>query len=150
MPPHVSIVFKELYDEINSAKRQQWMMTNYCVLILAAIYAINLSDYSVLLIGIAVITAMMGSWLLLRVQCHLARSRIRLDKLHKTYFSEDELRAIGLSDKEINALDEAKPWRQYRRGWEFLIVLIAVLWVGAIVVFLSYIPDVSGAESAGL
>ncbi len=61
MPPHVSIVFKELLDDINSTKRQQWTITNYCVLILAAIYAVNLSDYGALLINMALITAIVGS-----------------------------------------------------------------------------------------
>ena len=79
------------------------------------------------------------------MQSHLARSRIRLDKLEKTYFDEDELRAIGLNDKEITALRDGKRHylAQYLRGWEFLIVLIGVLWIGAFIVG-------SGAESAAL
>jgi hypothetical protein len=141
MPPHVSIVFKELFDEVKSTKRQQWIMTNYCVLILAAIYAAQLPYASPL----AVITAIVGSGLLLKMQSHLARSRIRLDKVHKTYFDEDQLKAIGLTNKEITALrDEKRHYlAHYLRGWEFLIILIGVLWVGAFIV-------VSGAESAAL
>ncbi len=141
MPPHVSIVFKELFDEVKSTKRQQWIMTNYCVLILAAIYAAQLPYASPL----AVITAIVGSGLLLKMQSHLARSRIRLDKVHKTYFDEDQLKAIGLTNKEITAVRDEKQhyFVQYLRGWEFLIILIGVLWVGAFIV-------VSGAESAAL
>jgi chromate transport protein ChrA len=104
MPPHVAIVFKELFEELWSTKRQQWTTTNYCVLILAAIYAAQLPYASPL----AVITAIVGSGLLLKMQSHLARSRIRLDKVHKTYFDEEELRAIGLTDKEIKALRDEK------------------------------------------
>jgi hypothetical protein len=110
MPPHVSVVFKQLYDEIVFAKRQQWTMTNYCVLILAAIYAARVSNYGPLLTYLGFIAAFVGSLFLLRTQLHIARSRIRLDKLHKIYFTEDELRAIGLNDKEIKALDG--------KGWE--------------------------------
>ncbi len=152
MPPHGSIVFKELFDDINSTKRQQWTITNYSVLILAAIYVVNLSDYGALLINMALITAIVGSALLLRIQWHMARSRIRLDKIYKTYFVEDELKAVGLSDKEIKALGDERRWRRYlrayRRGWEVLIVLIGVLWVGAMLVFLVYVPG--EAESTGL
>src|SRR6266566_1627147 len=141
MPPHVSIVFKELFDEVKSTKRQQWIMTNYCVLILAAIYVQQLPYASPL----AVITAIVGSGLLLLMQWHMARSRIRLDEVHKAYFDERELRAIGLTDKEITTLRDEKQHylAQYLRGWEFLIVLIGVLWVGAFIV-------ISGAESAAL
>src|SRR6266568_4930861 len=141
MPAHVSTVFKQLFDEVKSTKRQQWIMTNYCVLILAAIYAAQLPYASPL----AVITAIVGSGLLLKMQSHLARSRIRLDKVHKTYFDEDQLKAIGLTDKEIKVVRGEKQHylAQFLRGWEFLIVLISVLWVGAFIV-------VSGAQSAAL
>jgi hypothetical protein len=130
MPPHVSIVFGKLFDEINSTKRQQWITTNYCVLIHAAIYAVELPGY------LAVATAIVGSALVLWMQWHIARSRMRLDKLHKIYFREDELRDTGLSGAEIKGLDTQTQLQQSLRGWEFPIVLIGVLVVGAIVVWL--------------
>jgi hypothetical protein len=34
MPQHVSIVFKELFAELQAFKRQQWTITNYAILIL--------------------------------------------------------------------------------------------------------------------
>ena len=141
IPPNISIVFKQLFEELWSSKRQQWTTTNYCVLMLAAIYVQQLPYASPL----AVITAIVGSGLLLKMQSHLARSRIRLDKVHKTYFDEDELKAIGLTDKEIKVVrDEKRHYlAQYLHGWEFLIVLPGVLWVGAFIV-------ISGAESAAL
>jgi hypothetical protein len=141
MSPQISIVFKELFDEVKSTKRQQWIITNYCLLILAAVYALQLPYASPL----AVITAIVGSGLLLKMQSHLARSRIRLDKVHKTYFDEQELKAIGLTDKKIKALSDEKRHylAQYLHGWEFLFALIGVLWIGAFIV-------VSGAESVAL
>ncbi len=61
-------------------------------------------------------------------------------------------RAVGFSDKEIKALGDERRWRRYlrayRRGWDVLIVLIGVLWVGAMLVFLVYVPG--EAESTGL
>jgi hypothetical protein len=41
MPPHVSAVFTELFEHIRFMKRQQWTITNYGALILAAIYAVR-------------------------------------------------------------------------------------------------------------
>jgi hypothetical protein len=41
MPPHVEIVFKQLFEELKSMKQQQWTITNYGVLTLAALYAVK-------------------------------------------------------------------------------------------------------------
>jgi len=110
MSPHVSTVFKELFDEIKSAKRQQWTITNYGLLILGAIYGVrhqlpvevtHLQSKLKFLAILAIATAVLGSGFLLRIQSHMARSRCRLDKLHRTYFTPDELRGIGLIDEEI-------------------------------------------------
>jgi len=43
MPPHILAVFNQLFDELKSMKQQQWTITNYGLLILAAIYAVKLS-----------------------------------------------------------------------------------------------------------
>jgi uncharacterized integral membrane protein len=149
MSPHVSAVFKELFEELKSAKQQQWTITNYGVLILAAIYAVrhqlpvevtHLQSKLKFLAILAIATAVLGSCLLLRIQSHMARSRCRLDKLHKTYFTPNELRDIGLTDKERNNL-EGETWRHYFRqwwrGWEFLLALILVLVAGAVLVCLA-------------
>jgi len=141
MPLHVSIVFKELFEELRFAKRQQWVMTNYCVLILAAIYTVRLPQLSLMLKYIAIATAIIGSLFLLQMQRHIARSRKRLEKFHRTYFAENDLRGIGLTDKEIKKiiLGEKKVrtrFAQFWRGWEFFIVLISVLGGGALLVWL--------------
>ncbi len=88
-----------------------------------------------------VATGIVGSALLLRMQWHIARSRMCLDKLHKIYFNGDELRATELNDEEINGLGDQTQLRQSLRGWEFLIVLVGVLVVGAIVVWLHIVHD---------
>jgi len=140
MSPHVSTVFKELFEELKSAKQQQWTITNYGVLILAAIYWVKLPEVShgqSKLKFLAIATAVVGSFLLLRIQSNMARSRCRLDKLHKTYFEPDELEGIGLTDRQIRNLGNETWWRYFRQGWEFLVALILVLVVGAILVCLA-------------
>ena len=70
MSPHVAAVFKELFEEIKSAKQQQWTITNYGVLILAAIYAVRhqlpeVPHSQSKLKFLAIATAVVGSVLLL-------------------------------------------------------------------------------------
>jgi hypothetical protein len=38
MLPHVSTVFKELFEELKSVKQQQWTITNYGALICRHLY----------------------------------------------------------------------------------------------------------------
>ena len=78
MPPHVEIVFKQLFEELKSMKQQQWTMTNYGILILAAIYAVKLPGVphsQMWLKVVAILTAAFGSFLLLRIQSNMVRTR---------------------------------------------------------------------------
>jgi len=143
MSLHVSTVFKELFDELKSMKQQQWTITNYGVLILAAIYTVTVPEVGhahSLLKGLAIATAVVGAILLLRIQSNMARTRCRLDKLQKTYFMPDELEGIGLTDKERTNLGDKTYWHyfaQWIRGWEFSLALMGVLGVGAFLVSLA-------------
>ena len=68
MPPHILAVFNQLFDELKSMKQQQWAITNYGVLILAAIYAIKLPGVphsQTYLKVLAWVTAIVASGLLL-------------------------------------------------------------------------------------
>jgi hypothetical protein len=64
MPPHILAVFNQLYEELKSMKQQQWTITNYGALILAAIYAVKLpgiSQSQTILKVLAFTTAIVGS-----------------------------------------------------------------------------------------
>jgi hypothetical protein len=141
MRPHILAVFNQLYEELKSMKQQQWTITNYGVLILAAIYAVKLPGLphsQWWLRGLAILTAIAGSCLLFRVQYNMAGTRCRLDEVHKAYFTPDELRNVGLTKEEINKLqdDPCPRWRaHWWRGWEFSVPLMAVLVVGAVLVW---------------
>jgi uncharacterized protein YjiS (DUF1127 family) len=143
MSPHVAAVFKELFEEIKSAKQQQWTITNYGALILAAIYWVrhqlpagvtHLQSKLKFLAILAIATAVLGSFLLLLIQSDMKRSRRRLDELHKNYFTRDELEDIGLTDSQIRNLGNGTWWYYFRRGGPFLVALIFVLWAGAVLV----------------
>jgi hypothetical protein len=103
---------------------------------------IDQNHVTVVLADLPPLIAAVGSFFLLRIQSHMARSRDRSDKLHKTYFTPNELRDIGLTDDEINNLGDENDlqgkrwWRSanWWRGLEFTGPLIFVLWIGAILV----------------
>jgi len=143
MPPHILAVFNQLFDELKSMKQQQWAITNYGLLILAAIYAVKLSGvphsqtYLKILVGATVVV---GSLFLLRIQTNMARTRYRLDDMHNKFFISNELEDIGWTDKEIRRL-QYRPWRRklahWCRGLEFTMPLILVLLGGAVLVYLA-------------
>jgi len=141
MPPHVLAVFNQLFEELRLMKQQQWAITNYGALILAAIYAVKLSGvpHSQTYLKISVgLTAVVGSLLLLRIQSNMARTRCRLDGMYNKFFISNELEDIGLTDKEIRRL-QYRPWRRWWanwwRGWEFTGPLSLVLMAGALLVY---------------
>jgi hypothetical protein len=134
--PHITAYLGHLFDQLKFMKQQQWAITNYGVLILAAIYAINLAPLGharpwlkVLAVGATVV----GSCLLLRIQDDMSKVRRRLQTLLTTYFTPDELKGVGLTDEEINDLIAGKRY-SWRRGMEFTGALMAVLLIGAILV----------------
>jgi len=122
MSPHVSTVFKELFEEIKSAKQQQWTEVTH------------LQSKLKFLAVLAIATAVLGSFLLLLIQSNMKRSRRRLDELHKNYFTRDELEDIGLTVSQIRNLGNETWWYYFRRGGAFLVALIFVLLAGAVLV----------------
>ena len=143
MPPHILAVFNQLFEELRLMKQQQWAITNYGALILAAIYAVKLSGvpHSQTYLKISVgLTAVVGSLLLLRIQSNMAGVRYRLDDMHNKFFISNELQDIGLTDKERERL-QYRPWRRKLAYWcgglEFTVPLILVLIAGAVLVYLN-------------
>jgi hypothetical protein len=48
MPHHVEIAYKDAVDNIRFYKRQQWMTTNYAILIYAVIFLVSARFFSLL------------------------------------------------------------------------------------------------------
>jgi hypothetical protein len=146
MPPHILAVFNQLYEELKAMKQQQWTITNYGALILAAIYAVrqqfpDVGHAQSKLKVLAFVIAIVGSGLLLRVQYNMVGTRYRLDDIHNNFFTSNELKAIGWSDEERRRLhDERRQrrWAYWHQGfWDFSVPLMLVLWGGAILVCLA-------------
>ena len=73
MPQHVASGYKELVDGLKSMKEQQWRITNYAVLLLAAVFAVaakglNVPHLSSKLNFLIALTAVIGTVLLIKIQ----------------------------------------------------------------------------------
>jgi uncharacterized membrane protein YeaQ/YmgE (transglycosylase-associated protein family) len=115
MPPHILAVFNQLYEELKSMKQQQWTITNYGALILAAIYAVKIPGVShsqTYLKVLALVTAIAGSCLLIWVQYNMAQRRWRVDEIHNNFFTSRELKGIGWTNEDIKRLHD-EPWRPW-------------------------------------
>jgi len=135
MSDHVKTIFKELFDGLETMKQQQWKITNYAVLLLAAAFALKAKTNPSAFWIFAWAPSIGGSLLLLRIQWNLGRYRMRIDGLHKAYFTEQELLDIGLKESELKSLGRQTQFQQSIRGWEFLSALIAVLFGGSLLIF---------------
>jgi len=99
---------------------------------------LNVSHLASKLKCVSIVAAVLGSFLLLRLQYNMARYRARLDKMDATYFTDPELESAGLTGEEIHDLRNQTRRRRiehFINGWEFTAALLVVLWGGWILVF---------------
>lgn len=131
MPQAVAIIYKELFDELKSAKQQQWTITNYLLAALAAIFGVAKSlgrDLSfcekTVATALATLALVCVLSLLVKIQCQMKNTRRRLDRVEapeSNYFSANERDILELKP---SADDPA------RRGLLFLAVLVGASLVG--------------------
>ena len=128
MPEHVETAYKGAVDNIIFLKRQQWLATNYALLVYAAIFLISAhyfsrTDVSRNWLGVLTIATFVIHWCMLHVfQRSIEKFRNRLGWIYRTYFSEDERAGLDLQ------LEPRSYWYQP----ELYIGLIAVSLVGAV------------------
>jgi hypothetical protein len=136
MSDHVKTIFKQLFDEQTAINQQQWKITNYAVLLIAAAFTLS-AHYGVnprMVVAVVWIAFFVGAGLLLRLQWDLGRYRNRIDRVHKAYFNETELIAIDVTPSERASLGTRSTCEQAARGLEFTLALIGVVFGGALLV----------------
>jgi hypothetical protein len=96
MPRHVEIAYKEAADNIIFYKRQQWMATNYAILVYALILVLSArffsrTDMARGLLGVlTALTFLYHLYTLKLLQDAVAALRLRLEWIYRTYFTADE------------------------------------------------------------
>ena len=102
MPGHVTATYRDAVDNILFLKRQQWLATNYVLLLYAAIFVISAhffsrTDVARNWLGILTIAAFVVHWWMLHMfQRSIEKFRNRLVWLYTTYFSEEERAGLDL------------------------------------------------------
>jgi hypothetical protein len=127
MPHHVEIAYKDAVDNIRFYKRQQWMTTNYAILIYAVIFLVSArffsrTDFARGWLGaLAVLTFVCHLSMLKLFQDAITSYRLRLAWIYRSYFAPDERTGLNLSF-------EARPYLHETVG---LLGLVAVSGAGA-------------------
>jgi len=128
MPGHVAAAYRDAVDNIVFLKRQQWLATNYVLLLYVAIFVISAhyfsrTDVARNWLGVITIAAFVVHWWMMHsFQRSIENFRNRLVWIYRTYFSEEERGGLDLR------LEPRSYWYQP----EVYIGLLAVSFVGAL------------------
>jgi hypothetical protein len=133
MPRHVEIAYKEAADNILFYKRQQWMATNYAILVYALILALSArffsrTDMARGLLGVlTVLTFLYHMYTLKLLQDAISSLRLRVEWIYRTYFTAEERSGL-------NFPLEARPSFQ---GVDLLgLVAVSVIGAGLTLIYL--------------
>jgi hypothetical protein len=128
MPGQIAAAYRDAVDNILFLKRQQWLATNYVLLLYAAIFVISAhyfsrTDVARNWLGILTIIAFVVHWGMLHLfQSSIEKFRNRLVWIYRSYFSDEE--RVGL-DLRLEP-------RSYWYEPEVYIGLLAVSFIGAL------------------
>lgn len=128
MPGQVEVAYRDAVDNIIFLKRQQWVATNYTLLVYAAIFVISAqyfsrTDFARNALGVLTIAALFIHWYMLHLfQRVIQKFRARLDWIYRTYFSAEERANLEFPQGPRSYWDEP----------EAFVGLLAVSFVGAV------------------
>ena len=102
MPVHVEATYKEAVDNVMFLKRQQWVATNYAILVYAAIFVISSqyfsrTDFARNSLGvIAIVVFVVHCYMMYLFQRETEKFRTRLYWIYRTYFNGEERAGLDL------------------------------------------------------
>jgi hypothetical protein len=128
MPGHVEAAYEEAVDNVLYLRKQQWMATNYALVIYAAIFLISAhyfsrTDAARNWLGIITIVTFFVHWYMLNsYQGVIDKLRSRLIWIYRTYFTGEERTGLDFQ------LEPRSTWYQP----EGYVGLLAVSFIGAV------------------
>ena len=128
MPEHIGAAYNAAVQNILFLRRQQWLATNYALLLYAAIFVISAhyfgrTDAARNWLGLLTIATFFVHWYMLNsFQLAITRFGDRLSWIYRTYFSNEEFAGFG------SPLQTRPLWYQP----ESYIGLLALSFVGAL------------------
>ena len=128
MPEHVKAAYRGAVDNILFLKRQQWLATNYVLLLYVAVFLISAhyfsrTDVARNWLGIITIITFFVHWYMLNsFQGAIEKFRSRLIWIYRTYFTAEERSGLDLQ------LEPRSSWYQP----EGYIGLLVVSLIGAV------------------
>ena len=96
MPEHIKLAYEDAVNNMMFFKRQQWVATNYAILVYAAIFVISAeyfsrTDFARNWLGIiAIATFSFHLYVIYSFDAAINKFRERLDWIYRTYFSGEE------------------------------------------------------------
>ena len=96
MPEHIKLAYDDAVNNMMFFKRQQWVATNYAILVYAAIFVISAeyfsrTDFARNWLGIiAIATFFFHLYVIYSFDAAINKFRERLDWIYRTYFSGEE------------------------------------------------------------
>ena len=133
MSQAVATIYRALIDELKFAKEQQWKVTNYLLVSLAAIFGIGKAlgtltvCEKILATAFVVAAVVFGVYVLYDLQRHLGKSRDRLEAIEK-----EESKCFTPEERKLLQLEQYQS--TFRRGLSILVGLILVAVFGGLLV----------------
>jgi hypothetical protein len=125
MPTHIGAAYRDAIDNIIFLKRQEWIATNYALLIYVAIFVsvaeyFSKTDFARNVMGILAIATFLVHWyVMILFQQAIERFRTRLYWIYRTYFTSDERANLDLPAGPLSAIAQ---WEG--AGWLVVVSLV--------------------------
>jgi hypothetical protein len=103
MPRHIGLAYKDAVENIIFNKKQQWVTTNYALIIYVAIFTVSANFFSrndmvrTLLGILTLLTFLYHVYMLKLLQDAIISFRNRLAWIYRTYFTTDEQAGLNLT-----------------------------------------------------
>jgi hypothetical protein len=127
MPSHVEVAYQDAVNNVTFLRRQQWIATNYALLVYAALFVVSAeyfsrTDFARNWLGIiAIATFLIHFYMVYLFQGVMDKSKNRFDWIYRTYFNREEQTGLDL-------LRSRSSWDE----WKIPIGLILVSFIGLI------------------